>query len=101
RTKSLNLFVTARFLLAELVARKAEHAQSLGSVVLVQLLQALVLRREAAFRSDVHDEEDLPAKIPERDVVPLGVLDGKIVDRTHLAPSLASWRDFRYLRINP
>ena len=55
----------ARLLAAELVARHAEHREALVGVLLVQLLEALVLRGEPALRGHVHDEERLVLVVVE------------------------------------
>jgi hypothetical protein len=55
--KRSNLIVAALVLRAKLVARKAQHHQALGSVLLVQRLQAGELRRETASAGRVDDQE--------------------------------------------
>lgn len=55
-------FVTG-LLLAELVARKAQYHQALVLVLLPELLQALVLRGEAAFAGGVDHEDGLAGEI--------------------------------------
>ena len=57
RTKLFDLLRRARLLPAELVARKAEDHEALVGVLLVQLLEAGVLRREPALGSDVDQEQ--------------------------------------------
>ena len=54
-----DLLLGAGLLVAELVAREAEHHQPLVGVVVVQLLQALVLRRQAALAGGVDHEDDV------------------------------------------
>src|SRR5690606_25382989 len=51
--------LVARLLVAELVARKAEHHQPALAVVAPQLLQPRVLRGETALRGDVDDQQHL------------------------------------------
>ncbi len=55
----LDLFVRARFLSAELVARETEHGETLVFVFLLEGFEGLVLRRKAALGGDVDDEEHL------------------------------------------
>src|SRR6185295_15878535 len=48
RAKALDLGCVARLLVAELVAREAEHLEAAGSKLAVQSLEPRVLRRETA-----------------------------------------------------
>jgi hypothetical protein len=60
--EGLDLVVGARVLAAELVAGEAEELDVVGVFLLqllVDFLQALELRREAAFGGRVDDEDDL------------------------------------------
>lgn len=60
--EALNLLVGARLLAAKLVAREAEDDKVIGVLlldVLVELLEAGVLRGEAALGGGVDDEDDL------------------------------------------
>ena len=54
--KALDLLLTSRLLPAKLVAREAEDDEALVLVLLVELLEAGVLRGEAAFGGGVDDE---------------------------------------------
>src|SRR5262245_60464941 len=47
----------------ELIARHAKHGEAAILVVGVKFLETSVLRREPAFRSDVHDEHRLPFEL--------------------------------------
>src|SRR5437879_13887635 len=55
----LDLFGVARLLPAELVAGKAEHGKAARRKFALQLLQALVLRREPTSARGVDDQEHL------------------------------------------
>src|SRR5205823_15076889 len=70
-----DLFVRARLLAAELVAREAEDDEAAVLVRLVQVLETGVLRREAALRRRVHDEGGLPLELTQRDVLTRAGLD--------------------------
>jgi hypothetical protein len=65
----------------ELVAREAQHHEAVAGVLLVELLQALVVRGEAAPGGDVHDEGDLAAVVPEGAIVSVEGLLAEIVER--------------------
>src|SRR5262249_41627961 len=64
-----DLVVVARVLAAELVARKAEHDESLVLVRLPQRLQALELRREATLAGGVDDQQHLALVAVELDAL--------------------------------
>src|SRR5450759_3394843 len=55
----LDLVGLPRLLPEELVAGEGEYGEALGRVPVVQLLESLVLGRQAAPRSDVDGEDDL------------------------------------------
>src|SRR5205823_1719619 len=55
----LDLLGRSGLLLAELVARDADHVETLAAVLLFELLQTLVLRGEPTERGDVHEQRDL------------------------------------------
>lgn len=67
----LDVVVASGLLAAELVAGEAEDLELrvLGGDVLVQLLEALVLRGEAAFGGRVDDEDDAALVVGERDLL--------------------------------
>src|SRR5262249_47813701 len=60
-----DLLGAARLLAAELVRREAEDDEAAAGILLVEALEAGVLRREAALRRDVHDERHLAAQLGE------------------------------------
>ena len=55
----MNLFIAARSLLTELVAREIEHLETLCMILVIDLLQFFVLRSEATLSSCVYDEKHL------------------------------------------
>ena len=61
RAEVLDLRFVAGFLVAELVAGEAEHHEAAVGVVLPQLFQPRVLRREPALGGDVDDQQHLAA----------------------------------------
>ena len=60
--EGLNLFFTARLLAEELVAGEPQHAEALGGKLLLQILELLILRRQAAFRGYIDDQQHLAGK---------------------------------------
>src|SRR3972149_1450463 len=86
-----NIRLPAGLLTAELVAGKAEHAEAARRIFLVQLFEAGILRREAAFACGVVHEQRLPAKFGERRLAPVDPARGKIVNRSHVqSPPVAA-----------
>src|SRR6185295_10218427 len=63
-----NLRSVTGFLRAELVAGKTEHGKAAVRILLMQLLQTLVLRRETAGARGVDDQEHLALEALERDL---------------------------------
>jgi hypothetical protein len=63
-----DLFGVARLLPAELVAGKAEHRKAARRQFALQLLQALVLRREPAGARGIDDQEHLTFKPLQRNL---------------------------------
>src|SRR5579872_5318742 len=76
----------ARLLRAELIAGEAENGKAFRRIFAMQLFEALILRREAAFARDIDDQENIAAKCVERDVAAAEAFGGKIIDRAHGAP---------------
>ncbi len=60
-TELLDLDLTTRLLLSELITGKTEHHESPVLEFVVERLQSCVLRREAALARDVDDEQGLTA----------------------------------------
>lgn len=60
-------FIVAPFgLFQELVAREIENLETLGAVVIVELLQSVVLRRKATTRSCIDDQKYFALVVGER-----------------------------------
>src|SRR5205823_2976028 len=70
-----DLGFVAGLLRAELVAGKSENLQSTRMELLVQRLESLVLRREAALARDVHDQHDFVLVAIEFLLLAVDVLD--------------------------
>ena len=68
-------------LATELVARHAEHREALVGVLLVQLLEALVLRGEPALGRHVHDEQRLVLVVVEVERRTVEAVDRVVIDR--------------------
>ena len=60
-----NLGIAAWLLLQKIIGRKTQHAQSLAFIALMQALQGLVLRREAALRRHINDQQHLPPVVTQ------------------------------------
>ena len=60
-----NLVVGTGFLAGELVAREADNHQTLVLILLVERLQAVVLRGEAAFGSGIDNHQDFAFELGE------------------------------------
>ena len=65
----LYLFVRAGFLVAELVAREADDDKPLALILLIERLQPVVLRREAAFRGGIDYQQHLSFVVGKTDYV--------------------------------
>lgn len=70
-------------LCAELVAREVEHLESLRMILLVELLQLLVLRCEAALYGCVYDEQHFVGILLEGNILSLSVFNRKFVNSSH------------------
>src|SRR5690606_26967432 len=71
------------WLLQELVARKAEHAEPPVTIGSLQLLERAVLRRVAAVRCDVDDEQHLAVELRERRGCAVDRRERDVVERGH------------------
>src|SRR5262249_42871210 len=94
----LDLAFGPGLLAAELVAREAEHDEAASLVLLVELLEAAVMWREPALRSDVHDEGDLARIVAERLLLAVDRGGGEVVQRRHgrlIAPPGAACKAVR------
>src|ERR1043166_1891657 len=79
-TELADLLGAARLLLAELVAGETQHREALRAVLLVELLQSFVLRREPAFARGVDDQEHLALVIGEARIFAGERLRREVVD---------------------
>ena len=80
RAEGVDLVVAAGRLVPELVAGEVEDLEPGGVVLGVELLQPLVLRREAAARGGVDDEQDLALQGREVERGPVAALGREVVD---------------------
>ena len=80
----LDLLIGAGLLAGELVAGEANHHQAFVFVLLVQGLQAVVLRGETTFGCGVHNQEHLAFVILEVYFLALVVQGFEIVNRCHV-----------------
>src|ERR1041385_3887760 len=76
----LDFLVRARLLRPEVVARESQHGQALVLVFLVQSLEALVLRSEAALGGHVDDEQHLALVILQSGILAVDVLERDVVE---------------------
>ncbi|MCY1542564.1 hypothetical protein D9M68_783190 [compost metagenome] len=83
-----DLLVAAGVLLAELVAREAQHHQATRAVGLVQLLQATELRREAAGAGGVDDQQWLALELLQRNQLTVDRPGFKVVNAGHVGAPL-------------
>ena len=70
--------VHLRQLLQELVAREGEHVEAARTVLLLQLLELFVLRRQSAAGRDVDDEQNLPVVVGQCGFLPSAVVNGML-----------------------
>jgi hypothetical protein len=78
-----DLVVAAGVLASKLVARKAQHHQTLVAVALVQFFQPGKLRRETAGTGGVDDEQHLAFVLAQRDGAAVDGLGVEVVNRGH------------------
>src|SRR3954454_490982 len=71
---------------AELVAREAEHGETVVGVLRVQLLEALVLRGEAALRGGVDHEHHLAVVRAQRLLLAGQGVSGEVAQPGHVSP---------------
>ena len=81
----LYLFIRARLLMPELVAWEADDDKSALAILLVEGLQPVVLRSEAALRCRVHNEEHLSPVVGHADLLALVREGCVVVNRGHSA----------------
>src|SRR5215207_6644466 len=87
-----DLFGVARLLPAELVAGKAEHRKAARRKFTLQLLQALVLRREPAGARGVDDQEHQTFKPLQRNLFAGERTRRKIINAWHRVLSKSAGR---------
>jgi hypothetical protein len=78
-----DLFVGAGFLALEVVSGEAEDLEAVGFAALVELLEGVVLRGEAAFGGGVDDQEGFAAEVGERGSLAGDLVDGDVVEVGH------------------
>jgi hypothetical protein len=66
---------------AKSLAGKPSTANLLAAIRFVELFQSFVLRRQAAFRGDVYDEQDFAAVVGERGALAIDCAYGDVVKR--------------------
>src|SRR5689334_11225693 len=88
-----DLILGPGFLIAELIAREAQHREPAVAIPAVHGLEPRVLRCEAAFARDVHDQQDLAAVGLERRWLPFDRRDrdGVQLLPVGIATRLSSW----------
>ena len=87
--------------MAELVARKAQHRETLVAVLAPQRLETLVLRREAALRSNVDDQQRLAREFAKPPFAAVDVGGVEVVGSGHPARLLAFvYTDTSHMRRN-
>ena len=67
-------------LMAELVAREIKDLKALIVKLLIEFLDAFILRSETAARRRIYDEKDLPPVIRKRNFRAILRLDTQVVD---------------------
>src|SRR5262249_27202007 len=76
-----DLRIRPRLLMAELVAWEGEDFKAARPELFAEILQALVLRREPAFRGDIDDQKHLAAEVGEMALLAGAQPGAEIVDR--------------------
>ena len=79
-----NLLVGAWLLMGELVAGKAHNGQSPILILLVQGLQAIVLRGKTALGCGVHNEENLAFELCEVKIGALVIQGLEVINLCHI-----------------
>ena len=67
--------------MAELIAGEVQHLQPAVVIGFIEPLQGLILRREAAARGGVDDQQKLAPQPGEGKILALAGLDSEIIDR--------------------
>ena len=77
-------------LMSELVAREADDHQALVLILLIQSLQAIILRSESAFGSGINYHENLALVLSEIHLYPFVVKGLEIINLCHIFPRVNS-----------
>ena len=76
--------ISARGLLAKLVAGEVQDDELLRAVFLIEFLKLLILGSEATLRSRVHDKQNFVGILFQRNILSLSVLDSEIINGFHI-----------------
>jgi len=87
-----DLAFASRLLLAELIAGKTQHGETVIAEFFVERFKARILRRESALARRVDDEKRFALIGGERNVAPIEAFCAVVVDRAQLAIRLLSRR---------
>src|SRR5450755_4570257 len=79
----LDLGLVAWLLMAELVAREAEHGETAVTEAPMQRFETRILRREAAPARDIDDQQRLSSEIAERHRLAVDRLEGNVGGEGH------------------
>ena len=79
----MDALVGARSLLTELVAGEIENLEAISVVLLVELLQLVVLGREATFRCRIDNQQHFVGVLLQGDVLAFSVLDSEVINCFH------------------
>src|SRR5665213_2531024 len=82
-----DLFGVARFLAAELITGKSQHRKAARTQLLLQRLEAAILRGKAAGAGGVDDQEHLTLVAFQRHILAAERFCGEIIDAGHAAQS--------------
>jgi hypothetical protein len=89
RAEIPDLRLVPRLLMAELVAREAEHGEAARAKPALQRLKPRVLWREAALAGDIDDEQRLACEIGEGRRLAVDGFEGMLEGRGMRAPTYA------------
>src|ERR1700744_4912049 len=89
--KLADLGLVARLLMAELVAREAEHGEAARAKAPVQRFEAGVLRGEAASAREIDDQQRLARKVAERMRLAVDCFKRDVSWQGHAELQRASW----------
>src|ERR1700722_9934594 len=81
-TETLDVGVTPRLLLSEIVGRKTSDHQAAIAIITIEFFQRLVLLGESTFRSNIDDEQNLTAVLAKFGVFASDAANGNVMDRS-------------------